>query len=40
MLKTIKNDETIEIDLYVPGMKKDDISIELENNEIVISSET
>ena len=34
-----ENDDSFEIDLAVPGMKKDDFSIELDNNVLVISSE-
>ena len=39
-VNTIENDDSFEIDLAVPGMKKDDFSIELDNNVIIISSET
>ena len=39
-VNTIENDDSFEIDLAVPGMKKDDFSIELENNVLIISSET
>ena len=39
-VNTIENDDSFEIDLAVPGMKKDDFSIELDNNVLVISSET
>ena len=38
-VNTIENDDSFEIDLAVPGMKKDDFSIELDNNVLVISSE-
>ena len=39
-VNTIENDDSFEIDLAVPGMKKDDFSIELDNNVLIISSET
>jgi len=39
-VNTIENDNSFEIDLAVPGMKKDDFSIELDNNVLIISSET
>ena len=38
-VNTIENDDSFEIDLAVPGMKKDDFSIELEKYVLVISSE-
>ena len=39
-VNTIENDDSFEIDLAGPGMKKDDFSIELDNNVLIISSET
>ena len=38
-VNSIENDNSFEIDLAVPGMKKDDFTIQLNDKVLVISSE-
>tara|TARA_B100000575_G_scaffold171612_1_gene137417 strand:+ start:20840 stop:21265 length:426 start_codon:yes stop_codon:yes gene_type:complete len=38
-VNSVENNESFEIDLAVPGMKKDDFSIELKDKVLIISSE-
>ena len=38
-VNSVENNESFEIDLAVPGMKKDDFTIELNDKVLVISSE-
>ena len=39
-VNSVENNDSFEIDLAVPGMKKEDLTIELNDNVLVISSET
>ena len=39
-VKSVENNDSFEIDLAVPGMKKEDFTIELNDKVLVISSET
>ena len=39
-VNSLENNDSFEIDLAVPGMKKEDFTIELNDNVLVISSET
>ena len=39
-VNSVENNDSFEIDLAVPGMKKEDFTIELNDNVLVISSET
>ena len=38
-VNSIENNDSFEIDLAVPGMKKDDFTIELNDKVLIISSE-
>ena len=40
LVNSLENNDSFEIDLAVPGMKKEDFTIELNDNVLVISSET